>query len=151
MIDSPRFCQSQALHAPQGVNASQIAKAQAPDPRTVSSWLAQEPFRPRTLRQHSRTLDPFKAQMIRLLERSPSPAAQVCQRRREQGFDGGYAIVKSYGSTVRPRRQPAFRKLACAPGECAQVDWGSFGTIPVGQTSRRLRVFVIVLCYSRML
>ena len=53
--------------------------------------------------------------------------------------------------TVRPKRQPAFLKLAFAPGECAQVDWGSFGSVPVGQTSRRLSFFVIVLCYSRMM
>jgi len=53
--------------------------------------------------------------------------------------------------TVRPKRQPAFLKLAFAPGECAQVDWGSFGSVPVGQTSRCLSFFVMVLCYSRMM
>jgi Mu transposase, C-terminal domain/Integrase core domain len=53
--------------------------------------------------------------------------------------------------TVRPKRQGAFLKLAFAPGECAQVDWGAFGAVPVGQTSRRLSFFVMVLCYSRML
>ena len=42
-------------------------------------------------------------------------------------------------------------KLAFAPGECAQVDWGSFGTVAVGDTSRRLSFFVMVLCYSRMM
>jgi hypothetical protein len=52
---------------------------------------------------------------------------------------------------VRPKRQPAFLKLAFAPGECAQVDWGSCDAIPVGQTSRRLSFFVIVLCYSRLM
>src|SRR5262249_29845218 len=61
------------------------------------------------------------------------------------------SIVKAYIRTVRPRRQPAFLTLAFAPGECAQVDWGSFGSVPVGQTQRRLSFFVMVLCYSRML
>jgi transposase/DUF971 family protein len=73
------------------------------------------------------------------------------QRLREQGFDGGYSIVKAYVHTIRPKRQPAFLKLAFAPGECAQVDWGSFGSVPVGQTSRRLSFFVMVLCYSRLM
>jgi len=41
--------------------------------------------------------------------------------------------------------------LAFAPGECAQVDWGSFGSVAVGNTCRRLSFFVMVLCYSRML
>ena len=52
---------------------------------------------------------------------------------------------------IRPRQQPAFLKLAFAPGECAQVDWGSFGSVAVGQTRRRLSFFVMVLCYSRLM
>ena len=89
--------------------------------------------------------------MSRCWTSNPYSAAQGFQRLREQGFAGGYSIVKAYVRTVRPKRQPAFLKLACAPGECAQVDWGSFGSVPVGQTSRRLSFFVIVLCYSRMM
>jgi transposase len=86
-----------------------------------------------------------------MLERHPYSAAQVFQHLREQGFDGGYSLVKAYVRMVRPKRQPAFLKLAFAPGECAQVDWGAFGSVPVGQTQRRLSFFVMVLCYSRML
>jgi transposase len=51
---------------------------------------------------------------------------------------------------IRPRRAPAYLKLAFAPGECAQVDWGSFGTLAVGGAQRRLRFFVMVRCYSRL-
>jgi transposase len=151
MIAYHHFCQIKHLQAHQGLNASQIARELALDPRTVAYWLAQEHFRPRTLRPHTSKLDPFKAQIARLLERYPYSAAQVFQRLREQGFTGGYSIVKAYVRVVRPKRQPAFLTLAFAPGECAQVDWGSFGSVPVGQTSRRLSFFVIVLCYSRMM
>jgi hypothetical protein len=48
-------------------------------------------------------------------------------------------------------RKPAYLKLEFAPGECAQVDWGSFGSLTVGSTRRRLSFFVMVLCYSRLL
>ena len=150
MIDSHGCWQSKHLHAPQGLNASPIARALALDPRTVASWLAQDHFRPRTPPPHASTRDPFKAPIAHRLERSPASAAQVFQRLREQGFDGGYSIVKAYVRTVRPRRQPAFLTLAFAPGECAQVDWGAFGSVPVGQTSRRLRCFGIVRCDSRL-
>jgi hypothetical protein len=44
-----------------------------------------------------------------------------------------------------------FLKLSFAPGECAQVDWGSYGSVNVGSTSRKLSFFVMVLCYSRMM
>jgi transposase len=151
MIDYHCFCQIKHLHAHQGLNASQIARELSLDPRTVSYWLDQDHFRPRKPRVHASKLDPFKAQIAHLLERYPYSAAQVFQRLREQGFDGGYSLVKAYVRTVRPRRQPAFLTLAFAPGECAQVDWGMFGSVPVGQTSRRLSFFVMVLCYSRMM
>ena len=151
MIDYHRFCQIKHLHEHQGLNASQIAKAVSLDPRTVAYWLAQEHFHPRKPRQRSSTLDPFKPAIVRMLERSPSSAAQVFQRLSEHGFDGSYALIKAYVRTMRPRRQAAFLTLAFAPGACAQVDWGAFGSVPVGQTHRQLRFFVMVLCYSRMM
>jgi transposase len=151
MIDYHRFCQIKDLHEHQGLNASQIAKALTRDPRTVSYWLAQEHFRPRRPSQRHSKLDPFKQEIVRMLEHYPYSAAQVFQRLREHGFEGGYSLVKAYVRTVRPQRQPAFLKLAFAPGECAQVDWGSVGAVKVGHTSRRLSFFVMVLCYSRML
>lgn len=86
-----------------------------------------------------------------MLETHPYSAAQILQRIREEGFDGRYSIVKDYVRKVRPKRQPAFLKLAFAPGECAQVDLGSFGSVSVGSSSRRLSFFVMVLCYSRMM
>ena len=67
------------------------------------------------------------------------------------GFDGGYTIVKQYVRKVRPPKAKAFLKLAFAPGECAKVDWGSYGSVDVGNSRRWLSFFVMVLCYCRML
>jgi transposase len=89
--------------------------------------------------------------MVRMLDKYPYSAAQVWQRLREQGFEGGYSMVKAYVRRIRPRQKPAFLKLAFAPGECAQVDWGAFGSVAVGQTRRRLSFFVMVLCDSRLM
>ena len=151
MIKYACFCQMKHLHAHEGLNASQIAHALTLDPRTVAYWLAQAHFRPRKPRTCHSKLDPFKPEIVRLLERYPYSATQVFQRLRAQGFTGGYSLVKAYVRTVKPRRSPAFLTLAFAPGECAQVDWGSFGSVPVGHTSRQLSFFVMVLCYSRMM
>jgi len=137
MIDYHRFCQIKHLHVHQGLNASQIAKEVALDRRTVAYWLTQDHFRPRKPRPHTSKLDPCKPDIVRLLERHPYSAAQVFQRLREQGFAGSYELVKAYVRMVRPRRQTAFLTLAFAPGECAQVDWGSFGAVPVGHTHRQ--------------
>jgi transposase len=151
MLDYHRFCQIKDRHERQGPNASQIAKEGALERRTVAYWLTQDSFRLRQSTPRSSQLAPVTPEIVRLLERYPSSAAQAFQRLREQGVAGGYALVKAYVRTVRPRRQAALLTLAFAPGACAQGDWGSFGSVPVGQTHRQLRFFVMVLCYSPML
>ena len=86
-----------------------------------------------------------------MLERHPYTAQQIFQQLASQGYAGGYSILKEFVRQVRPARKPAFLMLDFAAGECAQVDWGSFGSVPVGSTRRRLSFFVMVLCYSRMM
>ncbi len=88
---------------------------------------------------------------MRLLETHPYTAAQLLARLREQGYVGGYSILKDFVRRVRPRHAPAFLTLHFAPGQCAQVDWGSWGTLRVGSTRRALSFFVMVLCWSRRL
>ncbi|MBS4098620.1 MAG: IS21 family transposase [Sulfuricella sp.] len=151
MIDYELFRKAKYLKEQEGLTPTQIADALSLDPRTARRWLSQDRFRPRktTLRQSK--LDSFKNDIVRMLETHPYTAAQIYQRIREQGFDGRYTIVKQYVRKIRPHRPQAFLKLSFAPGECAQVDWGSFGSVPVGETIRRLSFFVMVLCYSRMM
>ena len=71
MIDYSRFCQIKHLHAHQGLNTAQIAREVALDRRTGPSWLTQDHFRPRKPRPHTSNLDPFKPDIVRLLERHP--------------------------------------------------------------------------------
>jgi transposase len=117
----------------------------------VAKWLVAEHFSQRKNAERASKLDQFKPDILRMLEKHAYSAVQIYQRLREMGYDGGYTIVKEYVRKARPRRAEPFLKLAFAPGECAQVDWGSFGAVQVGATRRRLSFFVMVLCYSRML
>jgi len=151
MIDFELFSKIKHYHEHRALTPAQIARELELDPRTVARWLTQQRFMPRKSPERPSKLDPFKSSILQMLETHPYSAVQVLQRLREEGFDGGYTILKDYVRKVRPRRGPAFLKLAFAPGECAQVDWGSYGTIAVGDTRRRLSFFVMVLCYSRMM
>jgi len=151
MIDFDLFSKIKHYHEQKGLTAAQIARELSLDARTVAKWLQSAQFRPRKSVRRQSKLDPFKDSIVRMLEAHCFTAVQVFQRIREEGFSGGYTIVKDYVHKVRPRRSPAFLKLAFAPGECAQVDWGSHGSIRVGDTYRRLSFFVMVLCYSRMM
>lgn len=151
MIDFELFARIRNCHEQKGLKPAQIARELGIDPRTVAKWIRENHFHKRAPVQRPSKLDPFKPSIVRMLETHPYSAAQILQRIREEGFDGRYSIVKDYVRKVRPKRAPAFLKLAFAPGECAQVDWGSWGSVNVGSTSRRLSFFVMVLCYSRMM
>jgi transposase len=151
MIDYETFCKIQDYHKQRGLKVEQIAQALGLDRRTVAKWIDEPRFRPRQSTARASKLDPYKSQIRQWLEAHPYSAQQVFQRLREDGFEGGYSIVKDYVRIVRPRRAPAFLTLSFAPGECAQVDWGSYGSVAVGETRRKLSLFVMVLCYSRLL
>ncbi len=151
MIDYPTYCQIQDLYRNRHLTMAQIAQQLHRDERTVARWLAADKFRPRQITPRPSKLDRFKGQIVRWLDSHPYTAAQIFLRLRESGYAGGVTIVKDYVRRIRPPRTPAFLTLAFAPGECAQVDWGQFGSIQVGNTRRRLSFFVMVLCYSRML
>jgi transposase len=151
VIDYQTFCKIKDCHRNHGLSVPQIAHELDLDQRTVAHWLAAEKFRPRQASRRTSILDPFKPRIVRWLQTYPYTATQVFLRLREGGYAGGASIVKDYVRQVRPPRTKAFLTLSFAPGECAQVDWGQFGTICVGNTRRRLSFFVMVLCYSRMM
>lgn len=150
MINYELFCKIKSLKD-KGLSGSQIAKEVDLNPQTTYKWLKANQFCKRKSSPRKSKLDPFKDEILRMLETHPFSATQVYQSINEMGFEGGYTIVKEYVRKVRPRRTPAFLKLNFLPGECAQVDWGSFGSVNVGGTRRRLSFFVMVLCYSRLM
>lgn len=150
MIDYDQFCLIKRYRE-DGLKAGQIAREMCLDSRTVGKWMTVEKFQLRLPGMRSSKLDPFKGDIGRMLARHPYSATQIFQQITEQGFDGGYTIVKDYVRKIRPKRYKAYLKLAFAPGECAQVDWGSYKSIAVGETRRRLSFFVMVLCHCRMM
>lgn len=151
MIDYPTFCRLRQLYDEKGLKVSQIAAELQLDPKTVEKWIDQPTYHCRQGTKRPSKLDSFKGQISALLERHPYTAQQILQQLRQQGYAGGYGILKEFVRQVRPVHKPAFLMLEFAPGECAQVDWGNFGSIAVGSTRRRLSFFVMVLCYSRLL
>ena len=149
MLDYETFCRIRDHLGRQQLTVVQTARALALDVRTVTKWADVEQFRPRAGVPRVSKLDAYKGQIVRWLDAHPYSAQQIFQRLREAGFEGGITIVKDYVHRIRPRQQEAFLKLNFAAGECAQVDWGEYGTIAVGSTRRRLSFFLMVLCYSR--
>ena len=135
----------------QGLTPSQIASDCDLDERTVRLWQAQPSYLPRRAPKRASKLDAHRQAVVRHLSEHPYSATQLLRKLREDGYTGGYSILKSMVRQLRPPRHEAYLSLAFEPGECAQVDWGCAGTLMVNGTRRRLSFFVMVLCHSRML
>lgn len=150
MIDYAMYCKIVQLHQNR-LRVSQIAHLLSLDERTVAYWIEEGAYRPRKTAKRASKLDVHKPQILRWLEQYPYTGAQLLLRLREVGYQGGKSVVNGYLARMRPRKVKAFLTLSFAPGECAQVDWGQFGTVPVGSTHRTLSFFVCVLCYSRLM
>jgi transposase len=68
----------------------------------------------------------------------------------EQGFGGSYDSVKRYVRRLVAKTLLPFRRMECAPGEEAQVDFGSGAVVLTAEGKRRkTHVFRIVLSHSR--
>jgi len=151
MIDYETYVRIRNYFTRDGLNISQISNELGLDQRTVARWASEKRYLPRRTDSRASKLDPYKNDIIQMLEKHPYSGKQIFQIIRENGFNGGITILTDYVRKVRPPKTKPFLKLIFAPGECAQVDWGSYGTVRVGSTTRRLSFFVMVLCHSRMM
>ncbi|MFC1461647.1 IS21 family transposase [Verrucomicrobiota bacterium] len=151
MIDYETYCKIIQMHQQHQLKPSQIARMLSLDVRTVLYWMEQGTYRPRQTARQASKLDPYKPRIVQWLEVYSYTGVQILQRLREDGYEGGRTILQDYVAKIRPRKVKAFLTLNFAPGECAQVDWGQYGSVNVGSTRRKLSFFVMVLCYSRMM
>ena len=149
MIDYQIYCQIRHLFTEKKLGLRQIARELKLGLNTVRKWTQRESFKRAASPQRPSKLDPFKGDLVRLLTQHDYSAQQLFQQLKERGYQGRYSILKAFVRQVRPRPRSAFLTLHFEPGECAQVDWGYAGSIPVGSTQRRLSFFIMVLAFSR--
>jgi transposase len=98
-------------------------------------------------------LEPFKAYIVdRLTEHPQLTSTRLAAELRERGYVNGLAQLRRFVAKVRsPRPRKAYLRVEVEPGEQAQVDWGSFGSLRIGRTQRPLSAFAMVLSWSRAL
>jgi transposase len=85
------------------------------------------------------------------LEKYPKlNSARLHQMITERGYKGSTSHLRHIVAKIRPApKAEAYLRLATLPGEQAQVDWGHFGKLKIGNAERRLLAFVMVLSWSR--
>jgi len=154
MIDYQTFCQIRQLRDTEHLTITQIARQLGLHWQTVAHWEKCPRYERRAAAAATRRvskLEAFKPAIQRLLATHAFSAAQLFTRLAADGYTGRYSILKTYVRSIRPPQTAAFLTLHFAPGQGAQVDWGSWGSIRVGNAQRRLSFFALVLCHSRQL
>ena len=105
-------------------------------------------------KRRSLKLDPYLHLIDQWLDQDPQvKATVVLQHLRNKGFTGQITIVRDLLRKIRaPQKQrQAYIRFESEPGQQMQIDWGHFGALPYGNTSRKLYALAVLEAYSRML
>ena len=122
--------------------------------RTVAKALKLEQPPAGRVKSRVSLLDPYKAKIDALLARYPELSAVRIHQELAggpHGYAGSVITVRRYLRSIRPARGRVYQEVHYEPAQAMQVDWGECGRVQIGNTTRRVSVFVAVLCYSRMI
>jgi transposase len=114
--------------------------------------LDQPPVRQRARRRS--LVDSHRSKIDALLAKYPElSAVRICEEvaRGPDGYTGSACTLRRYLRTVRPTPGRVYKEVHHEPAQAVQVDWGECGRVQIGTTTRKVSVFVAVLCYSRLM
>ncbi len=150
MITETQRAEIRRLYYAEHWRIGTIASEMGLHPSTVQAALGTVRSNPRTLMRPSR-LDPYLDFIRATLEQYPRlRATRIHEMIVARGHKGSEVQTRRVVRRLRPRKEAeAFLRLSTLPGEQAQVDWGHFGHVQVGQARRPLSAFVMVLSWSR--
>ena len=141
------------LHEVERLSQAAIARRLHCSHRTVRKALAMASPPASKPAPREGILDRFRPRIDALLAKHPRlNAVRVTQEisKGEDPYPGSVYAVRRDLRQVRPSRGRVYQEVIYEPGEAMQVDWGDCGRVMIGQTLRRVSVFMAVLCYSRL-
>lgn len=136
-----------------GVSIKEIARSTGLSRNTVRNAIRREGVPKYTRPEIPSKLDPYKDYLLRRLEEYPRITVEkLLSEIKIQGYDGGRSILSDYTRPYRmERRRTSDIRFETPPGHQAQVDWAELGYHMIGGRRYRISLFVMILCYSRML
>ena len=134
-----------------GRSARAIARELGLARNTVLRYLKPpEAIRPQPRPPQGSKLDPYTEYLEHRMSEGLENCRVLLREIRGLGYEGSYTTVADYARPRRRARQPqATMRFETAPGEQAQVDWGSFSYIGENGRKHRVWAFVMVLGWSR--
>jgi transposase len=121
---------------------------------TVATALKLDQPPKREVVRRTSLLDTHRPKIDTLLAKYPElSAVRVHEEiaRGPDGYTGSACTLRRYLRTIRPARGRIYREVYYEPAQAMQVDWGECGHVKIGATTRKVSVFVAVLCYSRLM
>jgi len=138
----------------EGFSNRKIADQLLIDRKTVRRHMANHQLLPAKRSKKDSLLDNYKPYILELLEKDSSVGAPVIlEKITAEGYKGKITILRDFlrgkrGGTKSKRPHIRFES---EPGQQIQIDWGHFGTIQYGDTSRKLYALAVIESYSRLL
>lgn len=97
-----------------------------------------------------RQCEAYREAILKALERGVGAQRIYQDLGAEAGYTGSYDAVKRFVRKPSARMMPPFRRMECAPGEEAQVDYGQGAwVLRADGTRRRPHILRVVLSHSR--
>jgi len=152
-METELWLEIRRLHLREKIPKKAIARRLSVDIKTVRRAIrTKEPPGTRQHRRRPSILDPYKPRIRAILDEYPDlSAVRVLEKIGKDGYPGEITTVRKFVAFVKKKRKRVFLRLSFPPGDAAQVDWGHCGTIEEQGVNRRLSVFAMTLCHSRML
>ena len=136
-----------------GHSARAIARELGLARNTVLRYLHSSPeaMLPKPRAARGSLLDPYTEHIDRRMAQGLENCVVLLRELRTRGYQGSYTTLVEY---VRPRRRgrtysDATMRFETAPGEQAQVDWGSLSYVSEDGRKHRVWVFVMTMGWSR--
>jgi transposase len=121
---------------------------------TVAAALELDQPPSRQISRRASLVDAHRSKIDVLLAKYPELSAVRIHEeiaRGPDGYTGSACTVRRFLRKVRPARGRVYQEAHYEPAQAMQVDWGECGRVQVGATTRKISVFVAVLCYSRLI
>lgn len=142
------------LHEVEGLSRRAIANRLCCSRKTVRRAIAMSrPPDEKVGTKRGSILDPYKEKIDALVAQYPNlSGVRVTEeiRKGPEGYRGSVILVRRYLRKIRPARGRVYQEVLYEPGQAMQVDWGHCGQVEIENTTRKVSVFVAVLCYSRL-
>ena len=118
-----------------------------PDDATLAAAWGEPPQPPRA----ASSVEPYRDVVEAWVEQGVEMAAIWQHLQDDYQYPGSYSSVRRFVNKMASTDPEVFVRVHTAPGEEAQVDFGSVGQLydPNSGRLRRAHVFVATLCYSR--